>query len=428
MITVSVSQGSVQDSDLTKDSLPSGYSFVVDDELSTPVEPVLLWLCSAYPPKRGMWRPSTVEAAAYDLCDWWRYLGHEKRPWDEVTSDDLANYRDGLLAAISVRQKKAYDPKTIARRIRAVGAFYEWAIRNGYFLGEPVSPKSLKPLVRAIDDDALAHAGSRPYQEIDILAPRCADDADERVCPLTTTEWRDVAAVLGPLPSQAAAGLPGLSRDRLASEISLWTGMRVDEVAGLTIHQILDASRAIRDSSLAAIELTRTKGLRKRKVLFPRHLIDELIFYIDSEREEAIETGRRYGMKKSPSALLVNGCASRNHAGRPVKAYTLSEGFRRAIQVVGFTRQVEKIDPSTGEPFIDHLPAHTFHDLRHTFAVLLYHAEVSTGNAEPWKIIQARLGHKHLKTTRDVYLRIVDIFRTKANDAVYRFLRDSFGT
>lgn len=428
MITITVSQGSVEDAALSRDSLPSGYSYVVDDELSTPVEPILLWLCSAYPPKRGMWSPSTVEAAAYDLCDWWRYLIHENRPWDEVTSDDLSNYRDGLLAAVSVRQKKALEPKTIGRRVRAVGAFYKWATRNGYFLGEPVSPKSLTPLVRPIDDDSLAHTGGHSYREIDVLAPRGSNDPDERVCPLTTTEWRDVAAALGPLPSQALEGRSGLSRDRLASEVSLWTGMRVDEVAGLTIHQILDAARTIRDSSVTAVELTRTKGLRKRKVLFPRHLIDELLAYIDGEREEAIEVGRRYGMKRSPPALFVNGCESRNHAGKPVKAYTLSDSFRRAIENVGLKRRVEKIDPSTRERFVDVQSAHTFHDLRHTFAVLLYHAEVSTGNVEPWKIIQARLGHKHLKTTRDIYLRIADVFRAKVNDAVYRFLRESLGT
>ena len=427
MITVTISQGNVDNPVLAKDRLPVGYSYVVDDELSTPIEPILLWLASAYPPKQGMWRPATVEAAAYDLCDWWRFLGHERRQWDEVTSDDVANYRDGLLNTICVRQKKSYDPKTIGRRLRAVGAFYEWASRRGYFHGEAVSPKTLRMFVRRIDQDALAHTGSTVYHSVHALVPRQGTDADERVSPLTSTEWRDVASALGPLPSQQGTHA-GLSRDRLASETSLWTGMRVDEVAGLTVHQILDLSRVALDASTVVIDLTRTKGLRKRKVLLPQHLVTELIAYIDGERAEAVTVGRRYGLKKAPAALFLNGSTARNHAGKPAQPYTLSEAFRRAVEAVGLTRRVERVDPDTRNEFISDVPAHTFHDLRHTFAVFLYQAEVASGNVEPWKIVQARLGHKHLKTTTDIYLRIVDIFRIKANDAVYRFLRTSLGT
>lgn len=374
-----------------------------------------------------MWRPATVEAAAYDLCDWWRFLGHEGRQWDEATSDDLAAYRDGLLGTVCFRQKKAYDPKTIGRRLRAVGAFYEWAARHGYFHGEVISPKTLKMFVRRIDQDALAHAGSTMYRSVHALAPRQSSDADERVSPLTTGEWRDVAAALGPLPSQQGAHA-GLSRDRLASEISLWTGMRVDEVAGLTVHQILGLSGADLGASMAVIELTRTKGLRRRKALLPQHLITELVAYIDGEREDAIAVARRYGVMKAPTALFVNGRDARNHAGQAVQPYTLSESFRRAVAIAGLKRRVEKIDPLTKKEFVSEVPAHTFHDLRHTFAVFLYQAEVASGNAEPWKIVQARLGHKHLKTTTDIYLRIVDIFRIKANDAVYHFLRENLGT
>lgn len=427
MITVAVSQGRVDDPALASDSLPRGYSYVVDDQLSTSIEPILLWLSSAYPPKRGMWRPATVEAAAYDLCDWWRFLAHESRQWDEVTSDDLAAYRDGLLAAVSVRQRKAFDPRTIGRRVRAVGAFYEWAARHGYFLGDPISPKKLQTVARSIDHDALAHTGATTYRGVHTLVPRQGRDADERLSPLTSVEWRDVAAALGPLPSQQSTH-KGLSRDRLASEVSLWTGMRVDEVAGLTVHQILDLACAPLDTSMAVIELTRTKGLRRRKVLLPHHVVKELIAYIDGEREEAVAVARRYGLKKAPIALFVNGCGARNHAGRPIKPYTLSESFRRAVEAVGLRRRVQRVDPYTREEFVSQVPAHTFHDLRHTFAVFLYQAEVASGNAEPWKIVQARLGHKHLKTTMDTYLRIVDIFRIKANDVVYRFLRESLGT
>lgn len=428
MITVSVAQGLAQDTDLARDSLPKGYSYVVDDELSTPIEPILLWLCKTYPPKNRMWRPATVEAAAYDLCDWWRFLVHEQRQWDDVTSDDLGDYRDGLLAAINVRQGKGYELKTIGRRVRAVGAFYEWALKEGYIKGEPVSPRALEPVHIPSDLDSLAHTGATAYRRIDALSPRSSSDPDEHVHPLTTAEWKAVIPFLGPLPSEQGSGLVGLARNRLACEVSLWTGLRVDEVAGLTVHQVLDLSRTVGKSSYAAVEITRTKGLRMRKAMFPRHLIEELVAYIDGEREEGIEVGRRFGMKKAPPELFVNGETARNHAGRAVQAYTLSAAFSAAVAEAGLFRSVERVVPETGEIFVRKIPAHSFHDLRHTFAVFFYQAEVASGNAEPWKVIQSRLGHKRLKTTTDTYLRIVDIFRVKINDLVYKYLRGTLGS
>lgn len=428
MITVAVSQGSESDSGLAADALPMGYCYLVDDDLSTPIEPALLYLCSAYPPKRGMWRRATVEAAAYDLCDWWRYLEHKETPWDEVTSDDLADYRDGLLSSVSVRQKAHFSVRTIARRIRAVGSFYAWSAKQGYFFGDSVSPTVTRNVIRKIDDDPLAHTGGRAHRVLHALAPRAPDNADDRVYPLSPPQWREVATKLGPLPSEVLKGYQGLSRNRLACEISIWAGLRVDEVAGLTVNQILDAALSFGESSVVAIQLVRTKGLRKRKVIFPRHLVDELILYIDGERQESIEVGGRYRYEKAHSALFVNGVDSRNCAGKPVRPATLSAAFKAAVQAAGLMRSVEKIHPESGIRHQVRVPAHTFHDLRHTFAVFLYQAEVSTGNSEPWKIIQSRLGHKQLKTTRDTYLRIVDIFRAKANDSVYRFLRSALGT
>lgn len=430
MITVAVAQGGCEIDSLAGDALPRGYCYLVDDDLSTPIEPALLWLSNTYPPVQKLWRPATVEASAYDLCDWWRFLEHIKRPWDEAGSDDLAAYRDGLLVAISPNQQRPFSAKTIARRVRTVGAFYDWALDRGYVAGEPISPKTIVLTKRPIDRDALGHistgTGSQ-LRKVHVLAPRVSTDSDERVCPLTSAEWRNVAKMLGPLPSESFGGAEGLCRDRLAAEVSLWTGMRADEVAGLTIHQVLELDRACGPESIAAVDLTRTKGLRRRKVLVPRHLIDELISYMDTERAEAVKTGRRFRRGREPAALFVNGLAARHHAGLPIQSYTLSSAFSRSVSAAGYLRSVEKVDLATGKTYIDHLPGHCFHDLRHTFAVWLYHAEIAAGNPEPWKNLQARLGHKSLNTTRDIYLRTVDIFRSSVNDNVYQYLRRSFG-
>ena len=86
-----------------------------------------------------------------------------------------------------------------------------------------------------------------------------------------------------------------------------------------------------------------------------------------------------------------------------------------------------KTHVETGALYQSAEAAHTFHDARHTFAAWMYHAERAGGNAEPWKIVQARLGHRQLATTLNTYLRVVDDYRTEVNLNVYRFLREKFG-
>jgi len=61
-------------------------------------------------------------------------------------------------------------------------------------------------------------------------------------------------------------------------------------------------------------------------------------------------------------------------------------------------------------------PAFSPHCLRHTCAMWTYIAEKRQGNSEPWKVVQARLGHAHLKTTTDTYLRATSEFEALVSD------------
>ncbi len=57
---------------------------------------------------------------------------------------------------------------------------------------------------------------------------------------------------------------------------------------------------------------------------------------------------------------------------------------------------------------------HSFHDLRHTCACLLYLSYADT--QDPWVLVQSRLGHRLLKTTADIYLRHLGEMRNKGID------------
>jgi hypothetical protein len=60
--------------------------------------------------------------------------------------------------------------------------------------------------------------------------------------------------------------------------------------------------------------------------------------------------------------------------------------------------------------------------LRHTFAIQFYLGQRKAGVAEPWKLLQARLGHANLSTTMDTYVRLVDEFSETVTNAVVDFL------
>ena len=428
MITVNRSVGLPRDDPFAADSLPPGYSYLVDDETHCVIEPALLWLCHQYPPARSMWRPTTVANAAYDLCDWWRYLAHAGKAWDTADERDLVAYRDSMLHAVSPRTCEHYDLRSIRRRMGTVVSLYRWAAENGYYSGRFLDQQEIRKVVRPIDADPLAHTSpSVRACRLSRVLPPSTRSADDHVRPLSSKEWALVSHALGPLPSELqTGGRP--SRDRLGAEISLWTGLRVDEIAGLTINQVRDLTPDPMEPHAALrLRVVRTKGLRPRWVLIPTHLVLELRRYIDGERAECIAVGRRHGLRANPESLFVNGNASRHDAGKPIRAETLSRAFTAAVRTAGLTRSVTKTDPETGALYQSAEAAHTFHDARHTFAAWMYHAERAGGNAEPWKIIQARLGHRQLATTLNTYLRVVDDYRTEVNLNVYRFLREKFG-
>lgn len=67
--------------------------------------------------------------------------------------------------------------------------------------------------------------------------------------------------------------------------------------------------------------------------------------------------------------------------------------------------------------------AYTFHDLRHTFAVMFYKSEVLRGNPEPWEKLKQRLGHANSETTRNIYLRHIDASEASISDMAAQHMR-----
>lgn len=421
---------------LTTDALPRGFPFLVDDDTDAVVEPALLFLVDAYLTKTGFWNRNTTKRAAYDLLDWWRFLDHQGRPWDLANGADLDAYRDSMVGQISPRTHEEYKPETIRARRILVRRFYAWAHKRGLCDGKLQEATEIREVYLSADRDPLAHIHSGPRRSAsDPGTPRSTARPGEKVRPLIgggpqNPSFPRIARHLGPLPSERDADDPTPSRDRLAAELAVSTGLRVDEVAKLTVLQILDLPVGGDPERFTTMHVTRTKRLVPRDVNVPNYLIPDLHAYIDGERKECLAVARRHWLKKrsdEPKVLFVNGVDAHQNAGKPVGADTLSDAFRRAVIKAGLTEWVTKTDPDTGEVRQVRAPRHRYHDLRHTYALWTYHALVEQGISEPWKIIQSLLGHAHLSTTLDTYLRVVNVEKARTADGAYGVMRSVIG-
>ncbi|CAE6967473.1 Tyrosine recombinase XerC [Paraburkholderia nemoris] len=423
--------------------LPVDFPFLVDDDSLEVHAPALDYLCYKFL-DNGKYRSlHTVDAEAYDLCKFLRFDSNTELPIWSITAEDIKDYRNVLECEISPQTSDLLSDKTVFRLVACAIHYCEWGQSVGIVDPHTVlDRKVIRGRCRSPEEMQLIHTLSSEQMQpnaISDLLPTVARDSGDHVRALEMRDWQLVAAELGPLPlvSGELDPLQELDcrpcRDRLASHCSLETGLRVDEVANLTKYQILDL-RVPEDAPghhTIRMRITHTKGLHPRYIDMPADLVRALHIYIDGERRQCVEQGKRVrpGWKEEPT-LFVNHVNAGKHAGLPIKPDTLSHAFRKAVLRAGLTRTVKKLkqlDLDRQEVFYIQDAAHRYHDLRHTFAIWTYLTEKEAGNAEPWKIVQARLGHLSLQTTLAYYLAHVREDRRATNAAVFREVRRMHG-
>lgn len=421
---------------LRKCALPGGFPFLVDEETQRPIEAALLFLVAKYLRKNGpRYVVNSAKASARDLADWWRFLEFRQLAWEKIERADIEDYRDIMLGTISPHTHEPYSIRTVNRRLETISSFYQHAWKAGWVQSEIDKIQTRSGVGRPLDTVFLPHVSpeTRKVTKSDLMPD---DNAlpDDMVRAMTITQYRAVAHELGPIPPSpgevATDSRP--MRDRLWAEMCLQAGMRPEEPARVTKYQILDLSPEDPGNPYGVSFLRiRGKGNKRRSVEIPNFLLEWLLRYIDSERKDSLTEARKRGLraKNEPANLFLNYASARHNSGRPTSYDTFQASFRAAVLRAGLTRTAMKCDPDLGKNYTVLEPQFVPHCLRHTFAVWTYFFERQNGNPEPWKRLQALLGHEHLSTTLNIYLRLTGEFEALMSNRLVRhfssYLHDS---
>lgn len=385
--------------------------FLVSKRSTSLFEEATLFLAEEFVENGGTPSIHTWGAAADGLKSWFEFLQATGRDWREATRQDRLNYRDAYLTSISPRTGQCYEPSTVASRMFVVRQFYDYAHDSGWYDGDLAFRKSdeEKEITVPINQDALAHTRRgvllrRRDRDLPKARPKVVIHA------LPVDALRSLINFCGPRAAHRN-GDRRPARDRLFVDIGWVVGLRVDEIHSLTTLQFLNLHPDSKAPQIAHPLIVTGKGSKTRQVAIPGWLVEDAIAYINGERAETLRVGR-VSSKAASTALFLGGIES-SRAGMPISKRRLQQLVEEACMAIGLTEVVEVTDPETGEGRQKCMQKYSIHDLRHSAAVLIYHAERAAGNPEPWKKVQTQLGHKNLQTTIDTYLHHVEIFGEK---------------
>lgn len=309
----------------------------------------------------------------------------------DVCPEDIDNYALNITEGVSIWTARHLSNNTVRRRLSTLRDFFSYGHQVGYFRERLMDLRTFKRSGRLgakTDEGVLEERAAVSVEQPSQPHP------DETIRPLNKAELSSVLNLLS--PSGYEPGGKSI-RDRLAAELAVVVGLRVSEIADLTVRDVANMSALAKGRDKFAnvrFWIRRSKRNRARQVIIPVYLVERLQTYIDVERSDlhryCLQTGIPF---RGEDALFLNTSKS-NHrdVGSPTSAPTLSYQFSLAVKRAGLLVEQPRfvlnddgsqcVDTATGKAHVTyvHVAAHSIHDLRHTFAIQLYIARKRGGD------------------------------------------------
>ncbi len=270
----------------------------------------------------------------------------------------LEGFRDYLTL------ESGHSPHTVESYTRDVRRLAEFARTRGITSPESFTRSALRDFVYLLKDVGLSPASirrgvsaTRTYFGFLVSEGRLTTDPSDRL--ESPARWRKLPETLSVSEVEAMLTAPDINdplawRDRVLLELAYGAGMRVSELCGLNLTDLLLTDGLVRVFG---------KGSKERLVPLGRASIGALSVYLHTVRPE-LDRG------KSQGRVLLNA------RGTPLSRVGAWGIVKRAAQRAGVTRRVSP------------------HTLRHSFATHLLE-----GGAD-LRAVQEMLGHADLATTQ----------------------------
>lgn len=358
---------------------------------------------------------------AYSLAYWHTYCLATGLDYRRACSGDLTEFKVALANVVSEKTKGLLSAGTIRLRLGAVISYYMAGARAGWNLTATDLESALQPGKVRI---CRANSGGANVAPID-SAMRRIIPAEERtktdIRPLSPDELRAVLLELG-APDEDPDRHDGRSqRDRLVAEWLAYVGLRLSEALGdqtkegLSVPQITKLTPDPEKPFEHCIVRVLGKYSKARNVAVPNWLVLKTQRYISGERAEAV----KHVDRPTTRLFVASSRAGTAYRGKPLSGRRYQKVFEEAC----FRARLVLANGTWPKEVAHHSP----HDLRHTYAVMTYFAERELGNPEPWKVIQAQLGHRYLTTTIDTYLAYVSVLPEWGRDLRSMSVRELAG-
>jgi integrase/recombinase XerD len=201
---------------------------------------------------------NTIEAYRRDLEDLSTFVGRRKRPFTDLTTDDLRAYLDDL-------DKRGFNPASAARRLSAIRHLFRFLLGEGLRKDDPAAiltgPKRTRPLPKVLSIADVDRLLAQATADIE----RCADKPSEKLRATRLACLLEVLYATGLRVSELVA-LP-LSAARRDARMIVVRGKGNKE----RLVPLNEASRQAMADYLAAMEALKPakKGAASPKWLFP---------------------------------------------------------------------------------------------------------------------------------------------------------------
>lgn len=276
--------------------------------------------------------PHTLRSYTRDLIQFVEWLEREKEiepealrdsdGWQKVTYLMIRRYLGHLT-------HEGYHRRSVMRKLSSLKAFFKWLERED-----------------VVDNNPAGH----------VLSPKTVRSLPD------VLDISEIEALLALPDLEAPFGL----RDKALLEVLYATGMRVAELAALSLTEI--------DYRAGEVRVVSGKGRKARVVLLGRYALQALLQYLDEGRP-ALLARRSNTLAPATDAVWINARGTRLSAHA---IYTL---------VLQYTRRAgidKKVTP---------------HTLRHSFATHMLQ------NGADLRVVQELLGHQSLSSTQ-IYTRV----------------------